>query len=142
MSATDATADFAGVIARLGVESDMIVQQVGFDSDCDEELTAAVAEAAGSEVLDEDTDEVVDLVLLWWRDEDGDLIDGLVDALHPLADNGMILLLTPKPGREGHIEPSDIADAARTAGLQQTSVLNATRDWQGTRLVAPKAVRK
>ena len=120
----------------------MIVQQIGFDTDCDEELTAAVADASGSAVVDEDTDEVVDLVLLWWRDEDGDLVDGLVDALHPLADNGMILLLTPKPGRDGHIEPSDIADAARTAGLQQTSVLNATRDWQGTRLVAPKASRK
>lgn len=142
MSATDAAADFAGVIARLGVEADMIVQQIGFDSDCDSELTEAVAEAAGTEVLAEDTDEVVDLVLLWWRDEDGDLVDGLVDALHPLADNGSILLLSPKPGRDGHIEPSDIADAARTAGLQQTSVMNASHDWQGTRLVAPKAARK
>lgn len=142
MSATDAAADFAGVIARLGVEADMIVQQIGFDSDCDGELTDAVAGVAGTQVVAEDTDEVVDLVLLWWRDEDGDLVDGLVDALHPLADNGVILLLTPKSGRDGHIEPSDIAEAARTAGLQQTSAMNATRDWQGTRLVAPKAARK
>lgn len=141
MSATTA-AEYAGVIARLGVEKDMIVQQVGFDADCDEGFTAAVAAAAGSAVVDEDTDEVVDLVLLWWRDDDGDLTDGLVDALHPLADNGVIFLLTPKAGREGHIGPSDIAEAAKTAGLQQTSAVNATAQWQGTRLVAPKAARR
>lgn len=142
MNATDAAADYAGVLARLGVEAEMIVQQIGYDTDCDGDFSAAVAEAAGSEILDEDTDEVVDLILLWWRDEDGDLTDGLVDSLHPLADNGVIVLLTPKAGREGHIEPSDIADASRTSGLQQTSTFNATADWQGTRLVAPKAGRK
>jgi len=141
VSAT-AAAEYAGVIARLGVEKDMIVQQIGFDADCDEGFTAAVAAAAGSAVVDEDTDEVVDLVLLWWRDDDGDLTDGLVDALHPLADNGVIFLLTPKAGRDGHIGPSDIAEAAQTAGLQQTSAVNATAQWLGTRLVAPKASRR
>lgn len=141
MSAT-AAADYAGVISRLGVEKDMLVQQVGFDLDCDAGLPAAVAQAAGTTLLDEDTDEVIDIVLLWWRDDDGDLTDGLVDALHPLADNGVIVLLTPKPGRSGHIGPSDIAEAAQTAGLQQTSAFNATMDWQGTRLVAPKSVRR
>ena len=141
MGAT-AAAEYAGVIARLGVEKDMIVQQVGFDADCDQEFSEAVAAAAGSAVLDEDTDEVVDLVLLWWREDDGDLTDGLVDALSPLADNGVIVLLTPKPGREGHIGPSDIAEAAKTSGLQQTSAINATADWQGTRLVAPRSARK
>jgi hypothetical protein len=47
--------------------------------------------------------------------------------------------LTPKPGRDGHIEAEDIADAVPTAGLQQTSTVSAARDWQGTRLVAPRA---
>ena len=28
--------------------------------------------------------EAVDLVLLWWRDGDGDLVDSLVDALTDL----------------------------------------------------------
>lgn len=141
MSAT-AAADYAGVITRLGVEKDMLVQQVGFDLDCDADLTAAISGFTGTSVLDEDTDEVVDIVLLWWRDDDGDLTDGLVDSLHPLADNGVIVLLTPKPGRPGHIGPSDIAEASKTAGLQQTSAFNATADWQGTRLVAPKSGRK
>ncbi len=51
-------------------------------------------------------------------------------------------LLTPKAGRPGHVEPSDIGDAAPTAGLNQTSSVSAAREWSGTRLVAPKAARR
>ncbi len=65
----------------------------------------------------------------------------LVDALGPLADNGVIWLLTPKAGRDGHVEPSDITESAPTAGLAQTSTLSAGADWSAARLVAPKAAR-
>jgi hypothetical protein len=81
------------------------------------------------------------VVLMWWREDDGDLVDALVDALTPLADGGYIWLLTPKAGRAGHVEPSDIGEAAPTAGLAQTSSVSAARDWSGSRLVAPKARR-
>jgi hypothetical protein len=100
-----------------------------------------VIEATGTELVDEDYDEVVDVVLLWWREGDGDLVDALVDALTSLAGGGDIWLLTPKAGREGHVEPSDISEAAPTAGLSQTTSLSAARDWSGARLVAPKASR-
>ena len=96
----------------------------------------------GTELVDEDYDDVVDVVLLWWRDDDGDLVDALVDSIAILADQGVVWLLTPKPGRDGHVDPSDISDAAPTAGLQATSTLSASKDWQGTRLVAPKASRR
>jgi hypothetical protein len=119
----------------------MVVQERGWDEDADEELRQAVAERAGSEMVDEDADDVVDVVLLWWRDEDGDLVDTLVDALHPLADSGVIWLLTPKSGRDGHVPPSDINEAAPTAGLSQTSSISASRDWAGARLVTPKSNR-
>ena len=78
------------------------------------------------------------VVLMWWREEDGDLVDALVDALALLADGGYIWLLTPKAGRPGHVEPSDIGEAAPTAGLAQTSTVSAGRDWSGSRLVAPR----
>ena len=55
-----------------------------------------------------------------------------VDAITPLADHGVIWLLTPKAGRDGHVEPADIAEAAPTAGFQQTSTVNAAGDRQGT----------
>lgn len=127
--------------SRLGLQPGLTVQELGYDGDVDEDLRAAIQEIVGSELLDEDYDDVVDVVLMWWREDDGDLADGLVDAIGPLTDHGVIWLLTPKPGRDGHIEAEDIADAAPTAGLQQTSTISAAPNWQGTRLVAPRAKR-
>jgi Protein of unknown function (DUF3052) len=126
---------------RLAILAGMVVQEVGYDDDCDEELRAAIIERIGTDMLGEDQDDVVDVVLLWFREDDGDLVDVLVDALAPLAANGVIWLLTPKSGREGHIEPSDVNEAAPTAGLSQTSSISAAPDWSGTRLVAPKSSR-
>jgi len=128
-----------GLASKFGLGEGLIVQELGFDVDCDKSVSDAIAAAA--ELVDEAFEDVVDAVLLWWRADDGDLVDTLVDALGPLADNGVIWLMTPKPGRSGHVEPEDIADAAPTAGLQSTSNINAAPDWQGTRLVAPKSRR-
>lgn len=91
-------------------------------------------------LLDEDSDDVVDVVLLWWRDDDGDLVDALMDAITPLAEDGVIWVLTPKTGKSGHVQPSEIAESAPTAGLVQTSSLN-LGDWSATRLVQPKSSR-
>ena len=128
--------------ARLGIKAGHTVQEIGYDDDVDEAVRAAVAALPGVEVVDVDHDDVVDVVLLWWRDDDGDLVDALVDAIGPLADHGVVWLLTPKPGRDGHVDAEDIADAAPTAGLQPTSTVSAARDWQGTRLVAPRAGKR
>jgi hypothetical protein len=139
-----ASADGAGGTAsgRLGFTAGQVVQELGYDDDVDDDLRASIEDATGSELVDEDYDDVADVVLLWWRDGDGDLVDALVDALTTLADGGVIWVLTPKAGRDGHVEPSDIGEAAPTAGLSQTSSISAARDWSGTRLVAPKAARK
>jgi hypothetical protein len=126
---------------RLGIKPGHVVQEIGYDDDCDEALRDSIVALEGTELVDEDYDGVVDGVLLWWRDGDGDLGDALVDALTPLADGGYILLLTPKAGRTGHVEPSEIGEAAPTAGLSQTSTVSAGRNWSGTRLVTPKARR-
>jgi len=142
VSATAGQADGVRSLAdRLGIESGMVVMELGYDSDVDEDLRDVLAERVG-EFVDEDTDEVVDAVLLWWRDGDGDLVDTLVDALSPLADNGVVWLLTPKAGRDGHVEPSEITESAPTAGLQQTSTVGVGKDWAGARLVAPRAATK
>jgi Protein of unknown function (DUF3052) len=129
------------IAARLGVEPGMVVQELGWDTDVDEAVRDAVEERCGDELLDEDADEVVDLVLMWWREGDGDLFDALVDAIGPLAENGVIWVLTPKTGRPGHVEPSEIAEIAPTAGLSQTSNVSVGDSWAGARLVAPKAAK-
>jgi len=123
---------------RLGIDQDQVVQELGWDEDSDDDLRADVEEVCGSELLDEDADEVIDVVLLWWRDGDGDLVDRLMDAIAPLAEDGVIWVLTPKTGKPGHVQPADIAEAAPTAGLMQTSSAN-LGDWSGSRLVQPKS---
>ena len=69
-------------------------------------------------------------------------MDDLVDALTYLSESGPIWLLTPKVGIDGHVEPSDIQDAAPTAGLTQTVSFLAAHDWTATKLVARKSGRK
>lgn len=142
MSATARQAQEQGGLAeRLGIKPGQVVQEIGYDDDCDQQLRDAISQQKDTELVDEEYEDVVDVVLLWWRDGDGDLVDALVDALTPLADGGYIWLLTPKAGRDSHVEPSEIGEAAPTAGLSQTSSVSAGRDWLGTRLVAPRARR-
>ena len=142
MSATaDHAAEGERLAGRLGLRAGQIVQELGYDDDCDDRLRSAVESRVGSQLVDEDYDDVVDTVLLWWRDDDGDLVDALVDALISLGDGGVVWLLTPKAGRPGHVEPGDIGDAAPTAGLHQTSSISAAPDWSGTRLVTRKSGR-
>jgi hypothetical protein len=117
----------------------MIVMESGYDDDVDEMLREDIAARTGEELVHEDTDEVVDVVLLWYRDGDGDLVDVLVDSIGPLADDGYIWLLTPKRGRDGYVEPSEIAEAASIAGLSQTSINTVGDSWSGARLVGRKS---
>ncbi|MBC7677551.1 MAG: DUF3052 domain-containing protein [Pseudorhodobacter sp.] len=147
MSTSADQAGARGPAERLGIEAGQLVQVVGVEgpedrSEIDGELLADVAARTGTELIyGDDSDEVVDVVLLWWREGDGDLVDSLVDSLTNLGESGVIWLLTPKVGREGHVEPSDIGDAAPTAGLSSTRSTSAAPEWSGTRLVAPKADR-
>jgi len=126
---------------RLGLQAGLTVQELGYDDDVDDDLRAGIEQVIEGELVDEDFDDVVDVVVMWWREDDGDLVDALVDAIGLLADHGVVWLITPKPGRPGHVEAEDISDAAPTAGLQQTSTISAGSQWQGTRLVAPRAKR-
>ena len=146
MSTSADHAGARGLAERLGIAPGQVVQVVGNESDdgmvADQSLLDDVAARTGTELLyDDSSDDVVDVVLLWWREGDGDLVDALVDSLTNLGDNGVVWLLTPKAGREGHVEPSDIDEAAPTAGLSSTRSTSAAPEWSGTRLVAPKAAR-
>lgn len=126
----------------MGIEPGHLILEVGSDADIALDLRQAIIDKTGAELLSSDSNEVVDSVLIWWREDDGDLVDELVDALTFLAANGSIWLMTPKAGRDGHVEPSDIQDAAPTAGLSQTVSFAASADWTATRLVARKSQRK
>lgn len=126
---------------RLGISPGMVVQELGRDDDVDAALVDEIVARTGTELVGEDSDDVVDVVLLWFREDDGDLVDALMDARTRLDNNGAIWVLTPKAGRDGHVEPSDIVDAAPTAGLTQTSTVSASKDWAAAKLVVPKGQR-
>jgi hypothetical protein len=131
--------DGPGVAVRMGLKRDMLVMEMGYDEDVDQDLRDQIEDACGEQLLDEDSDEVVDVVLIWFREDDGDLTDLLVDAIGPLADEGVIWLLTPKRGRPGHVEASDISEAASVAGLSETTIITISADWSGSRLVGRKS---
>jgi hypothetical protein len=127
---------------RLGLRPGQVVQEFGYDSDVDDELRVAIENLTGTEIVDEDVQEVVDVAIYWWRDGDGDLVDALVDAKPNLVEDGVIWLFTPKSGRYGHVEPSDIEESAPTAGLHATTTISACQDWTGTRLATPRGGRR
>jgi hypothetical protein len=129
------------LVNRLGFQPGQVVQELGYDDDSDQDLREGIEELTGTELADEDYDDVPDAVVLWFREDDGDLTDALVDATSLVDDGAPIILLTPKTGRDGYVEPSDINEAAQTAGLAQTSSFNAGKDWTGSRLVTPKSAR-
>lgn len=141
MGTADSAEGLRSTADRLGITAGQAVQEIGRDDDSDADLVAAVVARTGTELVAEDADDVVDLVLLWFREDDGDLVDALMDARTRLDNNGAIWVLTPKAGREGHVEPSDILDAAPTAGLTQTSTVPVSKDWTGAKLVVPKGQR-
>src|SRR5690348_10077454 len=65
--------------SRLGFKSGMVVQELGWDEDVDDDLRMAIEDAIDADLVDGDYGNVVDSVLLWWRDDDGDLVDALVE---------------------------------------------------------------
>jgi hypothetical protein len=126
----------------MGFEPGDLVLEIGLGGDSDESLRGAISAITGTALIEGETDEVVDAVIIWWREGDGELEDELVDALTYLSESGSIWVLTPKAGRDGHVEPSDIQDAAPNVGLSQTSTIAVASDWTATRLVARKTAKR
>ncbi len=120
---------------RLGFVDGLIVQEIGWDDDADQTFRENIESVIGTPIEDEEFDGVVDAVLLWWREGDGDLIDDCVDALARLADKGFVVLLSPRSGQPDTVEPADIEEAAQTAGLKASSPVKAGANWIATKLV-------
>lgn len=134
---SEAKAPDESAVDQLNFKDGDYVQEFGYDDDVDAQLRDQIEATIGSELFDDEAQEVVDAVILWWRDGDGDLVDELVDVQTTLDEGGVVWLLTPKAGREDHVSPADVQDAAPTAGLHVTTTARVSADWSVTRL-APK----
>lgn len=126
---------------RLGFKPGLVVQELGWDEDVDDTLRVDIEDCIDADLVDGDYGNVVEAVVLWWRDDDGDLVDALVDSLTDLVSGGVIWVISPKVGRPSSVDPADISEAAQVAGLSVTTTAAVSKDWAATRLVAPKSVR-
>lgn len=124
------------LVATFGFKEGDYVQELGYDEDIDFDLRDDLEDGLNEDLLTEEDHEVADGVILWWRSDDGDLVDGLVDALTDLDEGGSIWLLTPKRGQEGEVNPVDISHAAPTAGLHVTKSADVSPTWLAHCLVA------
>ncbi len=136
---SDVSGRAATAASRLGLRAGNVVGEIGYDDDVDADLRSEIEAIIGGELLDQDADDVLDAALLWWRGDDGDLTDALVDAITLLADEGVIWLATPRTGYDGYVDPSEIGDAAQTAGLAQTTSGPSAGDWMMTKLVRARS---
>jgi hypothetical protein len=127
---------------RMGFAKGDQILEIGYAADCDDSLRAKIKGFTETEFIQIDPTEVIDGVIIWWRDGDGDLIDELMDALTFLSETGPIWVMTPKMGRPNYVEASEIQDAAPITGLSVTSTIAVAADWTATRLVARKAGKR
>lgn len=132
-----------GVSLKLGFSAGSVVQEIGwpdtdiFDEDEIENIRHIVEAEIGSELKDEDYSGPCDGVILWWLGSDGDVEDltfALVDACAGFDSKGQILLLVPARQSGETVDPADIEDAARDAGLSRSNTI-ALGSWSGIRIV-------
>ena len=132
----------AASLSKLGFAKGQVIQEFGYDDDVDDDLRFDIEDVVGNELEDEDYKDGADGVLIWYREGDDDLVDLLVDGLTKLFDQGFVVLLTPKAGRDNHVEASEVEEAASTAGLTTGGQVNVASDWAATRLMPPKGPRR
>lgn len=142
MTATaDDSADISeaavGLVRKLGLREGQIVVEYGYDDDVEDSVRRVAEHVVGSPLEYEDYDGVVDVVLLWWRDGDGDLTDELVDSLTTLEEGGCIVLMTPGAGRDDRVPAPDVQDACTTCSMTASGAVSMGA-WIGQRLVGRK----
>lgn len=135
--ADEGTRPRGGAVDKLGFAHDQIVLEYGYDDDVDEAFREQVEGVVGGPLEGEDYTGVVDAVLVWWREDDGDLTDELVDCLALLEDGGFIALVTPGAGRSDRVPAHDVQEACNTAGLTASGAvpLEGGDQWHAQRLV-------
>ena len=90
---TPAQSALQATVGRLGLTAGQVIQEFGYDSDVDDEFRFAVEDHTGTELEDEEYQDVADVSLIWWRQDDGDLVDAVVDALTNLGEGGSVVVL-------------------------------------------------
>ncbi len=128
-------------VRQLGFVKGMVVEELGWDEDSDEEVRQSIMEVIDSDLVDEST-EAVDAVVLWLREGDGDVMDLLIDSLTDLGPTGFLWVFTPKIGQSGYVSQSDLSEGVAAAGLTMTTTVNVCNQWSAHKVVRPKSSRR
>ncbi|KFI55584.1 hypothetical protein BCHO_1627 [Bifidobacterium choerinum] len=123
---------------EFGFRAGDLVQEWLWDDDVDDTIRENIETLTGEELVDEEYDSAVDGAIIWWRDgddEDG-LSDTIMDAYAVLGQDGPLWVLTPKPGRDGAPGANTVQNASKTAGMNASTPLTVSSDWNGIRLRA------
>ncbi len=120
---------------EFGFRTGDLIQEWLWDDDVDDTIREKIETLTGEELVDEDYDSAVDGVIIWWRDGDDEdaLSDTIVDAYAVLGQDGPFWVLTPKPGAPAS---NTVQNAAKTAGMNASTPLTVSDDWNGIRLRA------
>ncbi|MYR45885.1 DUF3052 family protein [Streptomyces sp. SID5910] len=100
---------------RYCFQPGQVVMEIGHDSDASQELREAIEKATVTELVDEEHDGPADAVILWFREDDGDLTDALVDAGR-IRDRADCLPGGPAPTRR---RPHAVAPRLSAEGLSR-----------------------
>ena len=137
---SDVAGQSATTAARLGLSAGNTVGEAGYDDDVDHDLRDAIADLIESDLLDDDADEVLDAVLLWWRDGDGDLTDAL-GGRDSVARRRRGDLAVDAEDRAGRIRRARVR-SPRPPGPQdcrRQPASRVVREWMIARLARPKS---
>ena len=128
------------IAEQFGVKLGNIVQEFGYDDDVDEALREHIEQLTGEPFEDEDYRGIADVVLAWWRSDDGnvdDLTDYLMDCAGSLEDgSGVIWCMVPSGHSDYHVSTADVSEAAQLAGQSATTTFAISREWTAIRVVA------
>ena len=67
---TPAHAALQTSVGRLGFTAGQVIQEFGYDSDVDDDFRFAIEDHTGTELEDEEYQDVADASLIWWRQDD------------------------------------------------------------------------
>ncbi|SHN35903.1 DUF3052 family protein [Streptomyces yunnanensis] len=121
-------------MAWLGFKPGDTVREIGFREGIDHEFRQIIAAVTG-QALRTKYSHSTTCTLLWFRAEDGRLINSLHDAAKQLKRGSTIVLLTPKAGQDGYVRTTYINHATEALDLVETKTVSAGEQWDGRFLI-------
>ncbi|NHU49659.1 DUF3052 family protein [Rhodococcus sp. A14] len=120
---------------ELSLAFGMVVQELGWGVDVDEEFRRIASGVAGTRPVGENHRGRVDVVPLWWRTGDGNLVGALRGVTPHAADGTVPLAVDPETGSAGAPATREIDEAADHIGFHGVTPIELRR-WIGVRLTA------